>query len=98
MVGTLIDFKIVHSVAGSGDRTVDVDVQRSHAGGAFGTVLTAPAQIVVASPIWTPIGAIIDEPDQVADDVLALIVTLGGSAGAYPQGLFASLLFEETYQ
>lgn len=95
--GTLVGFEVAHMVAGTGDRTVSVDVKKSTGGGAFATVLSSVAQILVASTVRVPIAGVFSNATIVGDDILEFVVTLGGTTGSYPQGLIATLTFTETY-
>ncbi len=95
--GTIVAAQVVHAVAGTGDRTVTVDLQKSTAGGAFATILSGTMQVLVATTIRTAVTATISSAGVVAGDIIEAIVTLGGTTGSYPQGLLLTVTIEEDY-
>lgn len=97
--GTIIGFQVATTtVATGGDRTVNVDLQKSTGGGAFATVLTAPALLNSSSTVRTAVAATISSNGLVTGDILEIIVTVAGAAGAQAAGLIVTLTIEETYQ
>lgn len=88
----LISFKAcVFAAATGADRTATIDLQKSTAGGAFATILSDT--IVFdddSSPRVVEDGVIQDE-DLVVGDVLAVVVTVAGAAGAQATGLLVSV-------
>lgn len=81
-----IDATIFVQATGS-DRTVSVDIQKSTGGGAFATILTAPIAITHTTTILTALAASLASASVVAGDILQLVATVAGSAGAQAQGL-----------
>jgi hypothetical protein len=99
-VGTLVAFKaaITGAIATGSDRTVTVDLQKSTGGGAFATVLSAPITFTHSSTLLTVSSATISTAPTAANDILAVVITVAGSASAQATGLHATATFEEAYQ
>lgn len=95
--GTIVAAQVVHAVAGTGDRTVTVDIQKSTGGSAFATMLSGTMQVLVATTIRTAVTATFSSQSVVAGDIVEAIVTLGGTTGSYPQGLLLTVTIEEDY-
>src|SRR5262245_55660279 len=77
------------------DRTVDIDLQRSTAGGAFATVLTATIHITNATVIRTAVTGSFIAVSPVVGDIFQAVVTVAGAAGAQAQGLLLTLVMDE---
>ncbi|HZT79628.1 MAG TPA: hypothetical protein VFA26_05385, partial [Gemmataceae bacterium] len=86
---------ITEAVATGADRTVTLDLQKSTGGSAFATILAAPVQFTSGSALRAVSAAVISSASLTAGDVLRLVVTAGGSAGAQAQGLAATVTLRE---
>jgi hypothetical protein len=87
--GTVASFKaaIVTPATGA-DRTVTIDIQKSSGGGAFASILTAPLVLNNAAVALTPVDlSLVASPTILEDDILQLVVTVAGAAGAQAIGL-----------
>jgi hypothetical protein len=97
--GELVGLSAVIAVQATGaDRTVHVDLQKSTAGGAFATVLSSTIGFTNTSVIRIPVDAVIGTVALVAGDILRLVVTVAGAAGAQAQGLLVTLVWDEDPQ
>ncbi len=98
--GTLVSVQAaVTGLAATGDRSATIDLQRSTAGGAFATVLSAPITLSIADTIRVPDTATISSAAYVAGDLFRWVITqVAGSSGTRPQGLIARALFRESPQ
>ncbi len=78
-------------------RTVDVDLQRSTAGGAFATILTATTQFTSSSANLTAVSVSIDpvKKNYIAGDCFKWVVTVAGGSGTQAKGLIATGFFAE---
>ena len=82
---------IITTVASGADRTVTVDLQKSTGGGAFATILTSTVDITNATVIRTPVAGTISGSGSLVDgDILQLVVTVAGAAGAQAEGLLVT--------
>lgn len=95
--GTLMSFEVAITGAMTGDRTVTIDLQRSTAGGAFATVLTATLGLSSSTVVRTATAATILTTAVADGDIYQIVVTVGGSTGTQPQGLIATLHLEQNY-
>lgn len=96
--GTIVGFEAAQAVDTTGaDRTISVDLQKSTGAGAFATVLSAPIAFADGTAIRTPQAATISSASLVDGDILEVIVTVAGAAGAAATGLTVTLTIEETY-
>lgn len=94
--GTLRSIKGYIAVQATGaDRTVTVDLQKSTGGGAFATVLTTTVNITNVTVIRTAVSGTILTAPVVAGDILQLVVTVAGAAGAQAQGLLVEVEWDE---
>jgi hypothetical protein len=94
---TLLNFyaAITETVATGADRTVNVDLQKSTGGGAFATVLSATIQFTNGSTARVVSSATISSAACVVGDLLRVVVTVAGAAGAQALGLIATLHVRE---
>lgn len=81
----------------TGDYTVTVDLQKSTAGGAFTTVLSATFDIDAADTVRVAVAGTVDstKDDYVAGDIFRVVVTAAGASGTQAQGLNVTVFFEE---
>lgn len=77
------------------DRTAVIDVQKSTAGGAFASVLTATLTLNSSNTIRVPVDATVNTSAYADADILRIVVTLGGSSGTHPQGLLVTVTVTE---
>jgi hypothetical protein len=87
---------ITGAIATGGDRTVNVDIQRSTGGGAFATVLTATIQFTNADTLRTVKSTTFSATGLVVGDILRIIITVAGAAGAQAQGIVVEYGVQET--
>jgi hypothetical protein len=73
----------------TGDHAVTVDILKSHAGGAFTTILSTPI-VLDATHTGVQAGTITVAP-YLADDVFEVVVTDTGSSGGQGQGLVVAM-------
>ena len=98
-VGTIEGISAWIEVAATGaDRTITVDLQKSTAGGAYATVLSATIGFTNASAIRTAVNGTISGVNYVAGDILRLVVTVAGVAGAQATGLTVRVRVHEEPQ
>ena len=83
------------TVATGADRTVTVDLQRSTAGGAFATVLSATIGFTNGSTARTVVSGTISTAAGVQNDLYQVVVTVAGAAGAQALGLIVALDFQQ---
>jgi hypothetical protein len=97
--GTLVGLQaaICGAIATGADRTVTVDLQKSTGAGAFATVLSSTIGFTNASVLRTALSAVFSSTSLVAGDILRLVITVAGAAGAQATGLLVTLTMEETY-
>lgn len=88
----------VDTVATGADRTVNVDLQRSTAGGAFVSVLTSTIAFNNASTARTAVSGTIATATLAQGDILKWVVTVAGAAGNQAIGLVAEAFFQEAAQ
>jgi hypothetical protein len=97
--GTLVGIQAaITTVATGADRTITVDLLKSSGGGAFATVLSSTIGFTNVSAVRTAVSGILSSAGLVAGDILEIVVTVAGAAGAQAAGLLVTLTFEETYQ
>lgn len=83
------------AIATGGDRTVNVDLQKSTGGGAFATILSATIQFTSADTIRTVKAGSLSSTSLVAGDLLQIVVTVAGAAGNQAQGLTVMVDIQE---
>jgi Concanavalin A-like lectin/glucanases superfamily len=86
---------IITVQATGGDRTINVDIQKSTGGGAFATIMSATIAITNATTIRVPVSGTFSNTSLVDGDILQAVVTVAGSAGAQAQGLLLNLWLRE---
>lgn len=88
----IVDFDVaVFTAATSGDRTVTIDVHKSTGGAAFASIMSSTILLEDTNAARVPVSGVISDVDLIEGDILAAVITLGGSSGSYPLGLLASL-------
>jgi len=93
-----VEAAITETIATGADRQVVVDLQKSTGGAAFATVLTAPITFTNASALRTVVTAAISTPGLLDNDILRLVITVAGVAGAQALGLIANVVIAEQAQ
>lgn len=97
--GNVIGVDIATSTIATGaDRTVNVDLQKSTAGGAFATVLSATAELDNGSTVRTVYSGTISAAPFVAGDIFQIVTTVAGSADNQAQGLQVTITLDENPQ
>lgn len=98
--GTLVALEaaITETIATGGDRTVDIDIQKSTGAGAFATVLSATIQFDSADVLRTLSAGAFSSTSLTDGDLLAIVITVAGSAGNQAEGLIATLTVREKKQ
>jgi hypothetical protein len=88
---------ITGTIATGADRTVTVDLQKSTGAGAFATVLTSTAVLNNTSTLRTAVAAVLNAAltSLVVGDLLRLVVTVAGAAGAQALGLLVTVTIQE---
>lgn len=90
-----VEAAIIGTIATGADRTVDVNVLKSTAGGAFATVLTANIQFTNVSVLRTVSVAALAATTFVDGDIFEVVVTVAGAAGNQALGLVVSVNLQE---
>ena len=90
-----VEAAITGAIATGGDRTVTIDVQKGNSATAFTTILTATLSFTSSSVLRTVSAATISVPAVLDNDILRVVVTVAGSAGAQAQGLIVTVTLEE---
>ena len=90
-----VEAAITGVIATGADRTVTIDVHRSTAAGAFGSILTAAITLNDGSTLRQKVAATIQTSALVAGDILRVIIAVAGSAGAQAQGLVVTTTVRE---
>lgn len=80
----------VVTIATGGDRTVNIDLQKSTGGGAFATVLTGTLEFDSADVNLTPTTATFTTTAYSSSDIFKLVITVAGAAGNQALGLIVS--------
>lgn len=95
---TVIDARASITTQATGsDRTVTVDVQKATGGGAFATIMSSTINITHTTAINTSVDGTVGAAGAlVAGDILQVVVTVAGVAGAQAQGLVVSVTLQET--
>jgi len=84
------------SQAGTGDRSVAVDLQKSTGGGAFATVLSGAITINASDAIRSVSAGTISDSALAAGDILQLVITVtAGTTGNYPRGILSTVNYSE---
>jgi len=84
------------TIATGGDRTVNVDLQKSTAGGAFATIMSGTVLLNSSSTLRTLATGTISSGSYVAGDMFQWVVTVAGSASAQAVGLVADFVAYES--
>lgn len=85
----------LNEVIPSGDRTAVIDLQKGNAGSAFATVLSAPITLDSTNVLRTPEVGAVSSATTADNDILRIVVTLGGSSGTNPAGLSVTVTYRE---
>lgn len=98
--GTLVSFEaaVTGAVATGADRTVTVDLHKSTGAAAFASILTAPIVLDDDSVLRTAVAATLASSTLADGDILRVVVTVAGSAGAQAQGLIVTCFLSEDPQ
>jgi hypothetical protein len=96
--GTLLAIQaaICGTIATGADRTVTVDLQKSTGAGAYATVLSSTVGFTNVSVLRTAVSGVLSGTSVIVADILRLIVTVAGAAGAQALGLVVTVTMEET--
>ena len=86
---------VVITAATGADRTVNIDLQKSTAGGSFSTVLTATLEFDNVDVALTPTTATFTTDTYLASDIFKIIVTVAGAAGNQAIGCVVSVTKSE---
>lgn len=89
---------VTTTVATGGDRTVTIDLQKSTAGGAFATVLSAVVTLNNSSVVRTVYSGVISSAAFVAGDIFQIVTAVAGAAGAQAAGLQVTVTLREDPQ
>lgn len=89
-----IEALVVTKTTGA-DRHVFVDLQKSTGGGAFATILTGTIDIDNTAVDLVAEAGTLSNSALVADDLLRLVITVSGAAGAQALGLFVKVVVDE---
>lgn len=92
---TIVMAKAFITGAATGDRTANVDIQKSTGGGAFATIMSSTIAIDSGTVVRTAVAGAFSNLALVKDDLLQAVVTIGGTTGTQPQGLLLSLTYDE---
>jgi hypothetical protein len=76
---------------GSSGRTVTFDLKKNNT-----TILTGTVTLNSTSTAYTPVSGALATAAYVAGDRFEVVITGAGSAGTYPTGIFAQVLFYES--
>lgn len=95
--GTLVQMEacITGAIATGADRTVTVDLHKSTGAGAFATVLSSTIVFSNTDALRTLEQAAFSSTALVDGDILRVVVTVAGAAGAQAQGLVVTLTVRE---
>ena len=94
--GTLDKLEATVITAATGaDRTVNIDLLKSTAGGSFASVLTATLEFDNVDVALTPTEATLSTTAYISGDIFKLTVAVVGAAGNQAIGLVASLTKSE---
>jgi hypothetical protein len=95
--GGVVSFKasITGAIATGADRTVTVDLQKSTAEGAFASILAATIQFTNADTLRAKKTTTFSDADLVTGDILRVVITVAGAAGAQAQGLIVTVYVQE---
>jgi hypothetical protein len=78
-----------------GDKKFTVDVQKSTAGGAAASILTAALDFASKTDLTTYSATLSGTPTLVATDMLQVVTTVSGSTGDQGQGLIVDIVLKE---
>jgi hypothetical protein len=92
---TLLELAVGSIAIAVGAATVTVDLQRSTAGGAFASVLSAVVTLDTANTARVAELAGIATAGGVAGDLYQLVITATAGGGTLPTGLFVFLTLKE---
>lgn len=96
--GTILGFDAwIEVVASDVSRTVNVDLQKSTAGGAWTTVMSSPVAITSSTTVRTLVAGTVSTPTYIAGDMFRAVVTVAGASGTQATGLTCRLRVDEAY-
>lgn len=94
-----VEGAITGAIATGADREVHIDIQKSTGAAAFATILSDTLDLSIASgpALRTAYdgGVTIDSGDLVDGDILRVVITVAGAAGAQAQGLIVTIGLKE---
>ena len=90
---TVVAFEAGLITIPDGDRTVTVDLHKNGT-----TILSAAIVLDSGNTTYVVEGATISSPTLADGDVLEVVVTIGGSSGSNPAGLFVNCVIREDAQ
>lgn len=94
--GTLNKLEATVITAATGaDRTVNIDLLKSTAGGSFATVLSATLEFDNVDVALTPTTATLNTTAYLASDIFKIVVTIAGAAGNQALGCVVSVTKSE---
>lgn len=86
-----IEASVTEAVATGADRIVTIDLQKSTGAGAFATILSAAIVFNNGSTLRAITAGTISSAALIDNDMLRLVVTVAGAAGAQAQGLVVTV-------
>lgn len=97
LTGTIVQFEaaIIGTIATGADRTVTLDLQKSTGAGAFATVLSATIVLTNVSVLRTLTTAALSITTLADGDILQVVCTVAGAAGAQALGVVATATVRE---
>ncbi len=90
-----IEAAVTEVLATDVSRTVTVDLQKSTGGGAFASILSATIVLDTSSVLYVPEAGTLASGALTDGDLLRIVVTVAGGAGAQAQGLLVSVTIDE---
>ena len=94
--GTVIAFECGHEVIAGGDKSATFDLQKSTAGGAFATILSAVVTLNSTTPVRVMVvGTLTAGAALIDGDILKIVVAIAGSTSTYPKGIFCEVVIHE---
>jgi len=97
--GTVVSIEAMTPTPATGaDRTVSIDLQKSTAGGAFASILSAPITLNNSTTARAVVTVTIANTALVDGYFLELVVTVAGAVGNQAQGLLVTVTLRESPQ
>ena len=96
--GTVMAFEVSYEAVAVTDKACAIDLQKSTAGGAFGTILTGTIALNASTTVRVVYAGTLTAGASLIDgDILRIVVTLSGSTGNYPKGITCEVVIHENY-